>query len=61
MGPPIARALRGAFLYLLVSRRSEFDELIQSENGQLLWWDEQLDAARDAGLLVDQAKLVEGL
>ena len=45
----------------LVSRRSDCDGLVDAENGQLLWRDEQLDAARDAGLLVDQAELVEGL
>ena len=45
----------------LVSRRSDYDGLIQSENGQRLWGDEQLDAAGDTGLLVDQAHLVECL
>ncbi|HEY2658678.1 MAG TPA: hypothetical protein VGI79_03085 [Caulobacteraceae bacterium] len=43
-----------------VSRRSEYDGLIQAENGQRLWRDEQLDAASDAGLLVDQSEFVEG-
>ena len=43
----------------LVSRRSDYDGLIQSQNGQLLWGDEQLDAAGDNGQLVDQAYLAE--
>jgi hypothetical protein len=45
----------------LVSGRSDYDGLVYAENGQLLWRDEQLDAASDAGLLLDQSELVEGL
>jgi FlaA1/EpsC-like NDP-sugar epimerase len=45
----------------LVSRRSDCDGLIQSENGQFLRRDEQLNAASDAWLLIDQSDLVEGL
>ena len=45
----------------LVSRHSDYDGLVQAENGQLLRRDAQLDAASDAGLLVDQAQLVERL
>ena len=48
-----------AELDALVFRRIDFDGLIQSENGQFLWWDEQLDAASDAGLFVDQAQMVK--
>lgn len=44
-----------------MSGRSDYDGLIYAENGQLLWRDEQLDAASDAGLLLDQSELVEGL
>jgi len=44
----------------LVSRRSDYDGLIYAENRQLLWRDTQLDAARDAGLPLDQSELVEG-
>jgi signal transduction histidine kinase len=45
----------------LVSGHSDYDGLVQAENGQLLRRDAQLDAASDAGLLVDQAQLVERL
>ncbi len=45
----------------LVSRRRDYDGLIYAENRQLLWCDEQFDAASDAGLLVDQSEQVEGL
>lgn len=45
----------------LVSRRSDYDGLIQSKNGQFLGRDEQLNAASDARLLLDQSELVEGL
>ena len=44
-----------------MSRRSDYDGLVYAENGQLLWRDEQLDAASDAGLFVDQSEVVEGL
>jgi len=47
--------------FYLVSRRRDYDGLIAAKNRQFLWRDEQLDAARDAGLLVDQSELVEGL
>jgi hypothetical protein len=45
----------------LVSRRIDYDGLVYAEDGKLLRWDEQLDAASDTGLLVDQAQLVECL
>lgn len=45
----------------LVCRRGDYDGLVDAEDRQFLWRDEQLDAASDAGLLVDQAELVEGL
>jgi hypothetical protein len=35
--------------------------LVEAEHGQILWRDEQLDAAWDAGLLVDQTQLIECL
>lgn len=53
---PAAAGLRG-----LVSRRIDYDGLLTAENGQFLRGDEQLDAASDAGLLLDQAQLVERL
>ena len=45
----------------LVSRRSDYDGLVYAEDGQFLRLNAQLYAARDAGLLVDQAQLVERL
>lgn len=45
----------------LVSRRSGYDGLVYPKNGKFLWRDEQVDAASDAGLLVDESELVEGL
>jgi hypothetical protein len=48
-------------LAALVFRRSDYDGLLYAENRQLLWSDKELDAASDAGLLLDQSELVEGL
>ncbi len=44
-----------------MSRRGHYDGVFDAENGQVLGRHEQLDAARDAGLFVDQADLLEGL
>jgi hypothetical protein len=35
--------------------------LVYAENWQFLRWDEQLDAASHAWLLLDQSDLIEGL
>ena len=51
----------GPFPPDLVSRRSDYDGLVQSEDGQVLGCDEELDGAGDARLLVDQSQVVEGL
>ena len=55
----LAERLLRLDLIILVFRRSDYDGLIQAENGQVLGCDEELDAASDARLLVDQAQLVE--
>ena len=61
---PVSEVVRAAVEKVgcrLVSGHSEYDGLVQAEDGQLLRRDAQLDAASDAGLLVDQAQLVERL
>jgi len=45
----------------LVSRLRDYDGLVYAENWQFLRWDEQLDAASHAWLLLDQSDLIEGL
>ena len=37
----------------LVCRRGDYDGLVYAENGQVLWRDEQLDAASNTGLPAD--------
>jgi predicted NUDIX family NTP pyrophosphohydrolase len=61
LGDTVQRSGKRVTAWALVCRRSDYDGLVYAENGQLLWRDEQLDAASDTGLLVDQAELVEGL
>ena len=45
----------------LVSRLREYDGLVYAEDWQVLRWDEQLDAASHAWLLLNQSDLMEGL
>ena len=45
----------------LVSRRSDYDGFVQSEDGQVLGCDEELNGAGDARVLFDQGQLVERL